>query len=1415
MRAKKFFIIICILTSVLCEEKDELRKANAVPRQRDKTSLGKYNGGNVEEKETNTEFAGERKSQPANEDLSINRADRSNAFLTVLGNIENTGNASSSVAKNNNEQERNPLSKTEQQSTQANRPTSNHKANQKWRGKYGSPKEVTIFDGICPPTDIRNSVDNFNRIKDCVVIEGFLQIVLIDRDVNETTFENVTFPKLREITGYLLFYRVNGLKSLTNLFPNLEVIRGQTLITDYALMVYEMPNLQELGLKKLTEITRGGVRIEKNPSLCYVNTVNWTLIVNTGETFIKFNKNEGACPGCQQCNPGHCWTSKHCQVTLKPECHSECLGWCTGPANTDCYVCKHFRHAGKCVKQCPPNYYGYLDRRCITEEECLNMNRTVHQIAYSGVTKDPNWRPFRNSCISQCPIGFEDFVDDDGMTKCRECSGPCRRVLAGETIRNMADAQRYRGIDVVQGGLEFHIENGNWNIMNELAESFGSIEEITGHLKVMHSFPITSLAFFKKLKVIKGDPPDTNNASLTILDNPNLSNLFQPGQEIRILNGRLFFHYNPKLCFSKIESLGHMVGIQNFSKVEVDPESNGEKVACNIVNININVTERGPDFVTIAWNSYVPSDGQRLLGYILNYMETENKNITVFDSNFCSNNTWQSVDVDIPNADLALSVVSKMITDLKPYTSYAIYVKTYTFRNENAFVSPVGQSEINFFRTKSDIPSPPTNLSSFPVSDTEIMVRWGPPDLPNGPIAYYLISGFVRKDDREYLEVRDYCKFGLVDEATEPAAEVEVTEKVEVNVNDPPTKSCCMKDLLQTKPTAPKKFEIMCHENMSISMLIPGKKSFCRSSGVDYIKPVIAHGKYEAFSFNVSATNNSYLVKNLTHFSLYTISVGACGPMLPNNSEQCSEVQYTSTRTSKKETADDIHNLQVVVSNNTIVTVSWDPIPSPNGLTVAYTIEYISLHVKDAVKSTECVPEKKIRAKRNKHDIANLSPGKYSVRVRSMSLAGDGAFSEMVEFVVQVPENNSVGVAVGLCFAILAVAVVFVLCLIYKRRQNRMKQIRLIASVNPDYIETKYVIDDWEVPREDVEILEELGLGNFGMVYRGVLNGTRNVAVKTISENANLREKNEFLNEASVMKNFSTFHIIRLLGVVSVGTPPFVIMELMENGDLKTYLRKIRDTHLVPNFTRISRMAAEIADGMAYLESKKFVHRDLAARNCMVSKDLVCKIGDFGMARDIYETDYYKIGKKGLLPIRWMAPENLSDGVFTSDSDVWSYGVVLYEILTLAEIPYQGFSNEEVLNYVLRKGTVDIPKNCPEVIFKIMERCFKWRPNDRPTFLEIISELEPFLAQDFCTTSFYHSSEGVEIRNSGAKKVYHNAAPISFYFGNETARWVKDFEDNVMLLDQTKAGSSRGRIFKNGFQQFGNLSTMEDVSLDR
>ena len=173
--------------------------------------------------------------------------------------------------------------------------------------------------------DIRNTVQNFRKVENCTVIEGYLQILLIDNGQTHD-YEGLLFPKLVEITGYLLLYRAFGMNSVGRIFPNLAVIRGNVLFHNYALVIFEMYHLQEIGLHHLTDILRGSVRIEKNPGLCYVDTVDWDLIAKEGKGghFFKHNKKKDECPSVCPSNlcPNTtrdgkwlplCWNSQHCQ----------------------------------------------------------------------------------------------------------------------------------------------------------------------------------------------------------------------------------------------------------------------------------------------------------------------------------------------------------------------------------------------------------------------------------------------------------------------------------------------------------------------------------------------------------------------------------------------------------------------------------------------------------------------------------------------------------------------------------------------------------------------------------------------------------------------------------------------------------------------------------------------------------------------------------------------------------------------------------------------------------------------------------------------------------------------------------------------------------------------------------------------
>lgn len=278
-------------------------------------------------------------------------------------------------------------------------------------------------------------------------------------------------------------------------------------------------------------------------------------------------------------------------------------------------------------------------------------------------------------------------------------------------------------------------------------------------------------------------------------------------------------------------------------------------------------------------------------------------------------------------------------------------------------------------------------------------------------------------------------------------------------------------------------------------------------------------------------------------------------------------------------------------------------------------------------------------------------------------------------------------------------------------------------------------------PREKLSLRLLLGSGAFGEVYEGTAvdilgrgSGEIKVAVKTLKKGSTDQEKIEFLKEAHLMSKFNHPNILKQLGVCLLSEPQYIILELMEGGDLLSYLRKARGTTLsgpLLTLADLVELCVDISKGCVYLEQMHFIHRDLAARNCLVSvKDYtsprVVKIGDFGLAREIYKHDYYRKRGEGLLPVRWMAPENLMDGIFTSQSDVWSFGILVWEILTLGHQPYPAHSNLDVLNYVQAGGRLEPPRNCPDDLWNLMFRCWAQEPDQRPTFYNIQDQLQLF-----------------------------------------------------------------------------------------
>ncbi|XP_037030854.1 fibroblast growth factor receptor homolog 1 isoform X5 [Bradysia coprophila] len=314
-----------------------------------------------------------------------------------------------------------------------------------------------------------------------------------------------------------------------------------------------------------------------------------------------------------------------------------------------------------------------------------------------------------------------------------------------------------------------------------------------------------------------------------------------------------------------------------------------------------------------------------------------------------------------------------------------------------------------------------------------------------------------------------------------------------------------------------------------------------------------------------------------------------------------------------------------------------------------------------------------------------------------------------------------------------------------EKQRTTMIQSSQNSDQNP-FSEYEFPLDsNWEFPRNNLSLGSTLGEGAYGRVVMAEANGLMKnpsssiVAVKMVKDEHTDVEMASLVREMEVMKMIGKhINIINLLGCCSQDGPLYVIVEYAPYGNLKDFLKnntptsddvgRINDEECKPVLQKdLVSFAFQVARGMEYLASRRCIHRDLAARNVLVSDDYVLKIADFGLARDIQESEYYRKNTSGRLPIKWMAPESLRDKFYDTQSDVWSYGVLLWEIMTYGDQPYAKVYSEHVLDFLRVGNRMEKPQRCSLNIYMLMRQCWNWNPHERPTFTEIVENLDKIL----------------------------------------------------------------------------------------
>lgn len=1168
-----------------------------------------------------------------------------------------------------------------------------------------------------------NKTDHYQnlveRYKNCTYVMGNLEITWLEatsfpsqQELDLSFLENI-----REITGYLLigYVKVDRIR-----MPNLQIIRGRDLFKlnkadqkeEFAMFLIQN-ELKSLELPNLREILTGSVGFFDNSNLRYERSIDWDEILNPGYGPV-FNYNSSYEHRDVQCDSScqrpNCWgegpelCQKFSKVTCSPQCsqgrcfgslpreccHLFCAGGCTGPKQTDCLACKNFYDDGECIQECP------------------SMNRyDSEKLAW---LLDPRGKyAFGATCVKECP---EHLLRDNGACvrtcppnkrsingECTPCTGPCPKNCTGVDVVHSGNIDQFINCTIIEGSLkildttfsgyvEFH-NNTIGNRYEPMSPSrlnvFKTIREITGYLSVQanHS-EFRDLSYFKNLRTIGGRELTDKFCSLEIIKTSLQWLGLQSLSKIRV--NKITIEENKALCFTDtidwvrtgiIKSDGAST-IRNNADVN---ECKRRGLSCNPQCTRDGCWGPGPD-QCVACNNYRLDD-------------------------FCVDNctsTYKTIGLlSFPATTSNISLASNGFQEssLSPNGGHGKVCQRCHSECQSACHGPGANNCLDCKNVKdngfcvAECPAKKFNdrglckscHASCLDSCTGPSSRLGEGGCKTCGKAIVLNDTVIN-----CIKSDELCPDGYYQEYVSPQMEQQLHFKL------PMGRPICRK----------------CHSRCKRCLAMGTHTSVCECS------------KYAVGEqCEDSCPRDYYADEKLQKCTKCSHECNGCFGPTEADCHSCRVYRIYHDATSPTTT-----HISLSPTTNAIITSATTTTqPSAQKLIVdkgsllhsgSNTTIGMDLDKQQQRKfncTSQCPPEKP-------HRISdNLTPDPYcSDRPSLDSETTTGTIlyllsSKLVVFTI-------LFILFGFCFAVYKLKKYKTVQKLTMRLSGFDEDVEPLnqSNVKPNLAPLRS-IKETELRKGNI-----LGSGFGGTVYQGTWNSEHAsswpVAIKVLRDQPN--KNKEFLDEAYMMASVNHPNLVRLLGVCMTPNQLMLVTPLMIFGNLLDHVHKYEnaiDSKLLLEFSK------QIAQGMNYLEGRRMVHRDLALRNVLLKTMKRVVISDFGLAKclDVDQSEYQSGG--GKLPVKWLAPECMKDHKFTHKSDVWAFGVTIWELLTYGQKPFEEYGTGQLLLIISEGARLRQPKYVSAEIYKEMYSCWFFNPEDRPNFKYLAEKFSKF-AQD-------------------------------------------------------------------------------------